>query len=186
MGRIRSRDEDRMKRRDFVRLGSATMIAAGAGRVPTFGEPLGLQQVLGPPQHLMVPLEPKANERAADFTLQIAPMIVELSRRLTLCPGTQSGQRAAIVYVVSPPLELELPPPPHPIGASCTMQARNNAQKALLNIFPFASAELPREAQNVYLPRLGVNDRTRQGYPDGRRDLSTRNIPGAKVTITGK
>jgi hypothetical protein len=43
-----------MKRRDFVRLGWATMIATGAGKQrPALGESLGLQQVAGPPQHLM-------------------------------------------------------------------------------------------------------------------------------------
>ena len=61
------------------------MIATRAGKVrPAFGKSLGLQQVPGPPQHLMVPLEPKANERAADFTLQIAPMMVELAPQVVI------------------------------------------------------------------------------------------------------
>ena len=74
-----------MKRRDFVRLGWATMIATGAGKLrPAFGESLGLHQVPGPPQHLMVPLGPKPTERAADFTLQIAPMMVELAPQVVI------------------------------------------------------------------------------------------------------
>jgi FtsP/CotA-like multicopper oxidase with cupredoxin domain len=74
-----------MKRRDFVLFGWATMIATGPGKqLSALGESLGLRQVAGPPQHLMVPLEPKATERAADFTLQIAPMMVELAPQVAI------------------------------------------------------------------------------------------------------
>ena len=75
-----------MKRRDFVRLGWATMIAAGAGKLrPAFGESLGFQQVPGPLQHTMLAsLEPKATGRAANFTLQIAPMMVELAPQVVI------------------------------------------------------------------------------------------------------
>jgi FtsP/CotA-like multicopper oxidase with cupredoxin domain len=52
------------------------MIATGTGKLrPGFGEP---------PQHLMVPPEPKATGRAADFTLQIAPMMVELAPQVVI------------------------------------------------------------------------------------------------------
>ncbi|WP_158789956.1 multicopper oxidase domain-containing protein [Granulicella sp. L46] len=52
------------------------MIATGTGKLrPGFGEA---------PQHLMVPSERKANERAADFTLQIAPMMVELAPQVVI------------------------------------------------------------------------------------------------------
>ena len=61
------------------------MIATGPGRLrPAFGKSLGLQQPPGPPQHLMVLLKPKATERAADFTLQIAPMLVELAPQVVI------------------------------------------------------------------------------------------------------
>jgi len=74
-----------MNRRDFVRLGCATVIATGAGKLrPAFGESLGLQQAPGRPQHRTVPLEPKVTERAADFTLQIAPMMVELAPQVVI------------------------------------------------------------------------------------------------------
>jgi len=78
-----------VKRRDFVRLGWATMIATGAGKLrPAFGKSSGLQQALGPAQHLMESLEPKAAEhatgRAAAFTLQIAPMMVELAPQVVI------------------------------------------------------------------------------------------------------
>jgi FtsP/CotA-like multicopper oxidase with cupredoxin domain len=75
-----------MKRRDFVRLGWATMIATGAGKLrPAFGKSLGLQQVPGLPQHAMVlPLEPNATESAADFSLRIAPMMVELAPQVVI------------------------------------------------------------------------------------------------------
>src|SRR5215475_7879639 len=73
-----------MNRRDFVRLGCATVIAAGAGKLrPAFGQSVGLRQAPRPPQHRMVPLEPKATKRA-DFTLQIAPMIVELAPQVVI------------------------------------------------------------------------------------------------------
>jgi FtsP/CotA-like multicopper oxidase with cupredoxin domain len=74
-----------MNRRDFVRLGCATVIAAGAGKLqPAFGESLGLRQVPGPPQHSTATLEPKANGHAADFTLRIAPMMVELAPQVVI------------------------------------------------------------------------------------------------------
>ena len=70
-----------MKRRDFVRLGCATIIAAGAGSLPAPGESRGLQQVHGSPQH-----------RAADFTLQIAPMLVELAPQVVISTIGYSNQ----------------------------------------------------------------------------------------------
>ena len=82
-----------MKRRDFVRLGCATMIATGAGTLrPAFGESLGLQQVSGSSQHLMVPLESKATGSAANFTLQIAPMLVELAPQVVVSTIGYSNQ----------------------------------------------------------------------------------------------
>jgi len=60
-----------MNRRDFVRLGCATVIATGAARLrPAFAQ--------------SAPVAPKATGRAADFTLRIAPMMVELSPQVAL------------------------------------------------------------------------------------------------------
>jgi FtsP/CotA-like multicopper oxidase with cupredoxin domain len=74
-----------MNRRDFVRLGCATVVATGAGKLrPAFGESLGLRQVPGPPQHLMAPLERKATGLAANFTLRIAPVVVELAPQVAI------------------------------------------------------------------------------------------------------
>jgi FtsP/CotA-like multicopper oxidase with cupredoxin domain len=74
-----------MKRRDFVRLGCATLIAAGADKLrPAFGELSGVQQSMERPSHLMVPSKLRATERAADFTLQIAPMLVELAPQVVV------------------------------------------------------------------------------------------------------
>jgi FtsP/CotA-like multicopper oxidase with cupredoxin domain len=75
-----------MKRRDFVRLGWATMIATGAGKPgPAFAQAVALQQAPGPPQHpIMGTLEPKASGRGADFTLRIAPMMVELAPQVVI------------------------------------------------------------------------------------------------------
>jgi FtsP/CotA-like multicopper oxidase with cupredoxin domain len=70
-----------MRRRDFVRLGCATMIATGAGKLrPALGE-----RVPALPQHAMAaPLKPNPIESAADFSLRIAPMIVELAPKVVL------------------------------------------------------------------------------------------------------
>jgi FtsP/CotA-like multicopper oxidase with cupredoxin domain len=82
-----------MKRRDFVRLGWATMIASGAGKLPlAFGELPGPRQIPGPTQHAMTPLEPKPTGRAADFTLQIAPMLVELAPQVVISTIGYSNQ----------------------------------------------------------------------------------------------
>ncbi|MGA2535291.1 MAG: multicopper oxidase domain-containing protein [Terracidiphilus sp.] len=66
------------------------MIATGAGKLrPAFGKPPDLRQDPGPTRHSMAPLEPKASEpktteHGADFTLQIAPMLVELAPQVVL------------------------------------------------------------------------------------------------------
>jgi FtsP/CotA-like multicopper oxidase with cupredoxin domain len=74
-----------VKRRDFVRLGWATVIATGAGKLrPAFAKTPGLQQLPGQHQHRMMPLESKDTGRAADFTLQIAPMLVELAPQVVI------------------------------------------------------------------------------------------------------
>jgi FtsP/CotA-like multicopper oxidase with cupredoxin domain len=102
-----------MNRRDFVRLGWATAIATGAGELrPAFAQSPAHRHVLGPPQHPKVgTLEPKAHERAADFTLRIAPMMVELAPQVVLStigysnqvPGpflrVREGQRVAVEVV---------------------------------------------------------------------------------------
>jgi FtsP/CotA-like multicopper oxidase with cupredoxin domain len=71
------------------------MIATGAGKLrPALGKSLGLKQVPGATQHPMALLEPKTSEtagsepkakgRAADFTLKIAPMMVELAPQVVI------------------------------------------------------------------------------------------------------
>jgi FtsP/CotA-like multicopper oxidase with cupredoxin domain len=62
------------------------MIATGAGKLrPAFGESPGPRQVPGlPRQSMMAPPEPKAAGPAADFTLQIAPMLVELAPQVVI------------------------------------------------------------------------------------------------------
>ncbi|HUA18368.1 MAG TPA: multicopper oxidase domain-containing protein [Bryobacteraceae bacterium] len=75
-----------MNRRDFARLGWAGVIATGAGKLrPAFAQSPAHQQVLGPPQHpKLASLEPKAHERAADFSLQIAPTLIELAPQVVI------------------------------------------------------------------------------------------------------
>jgi len=75
-----------MKRRDFVRLGWATVIGAGAAKLrPAFAESLAPRHAPRPPQNpLARPSEPKASEGAADFTLRIAPMMVELAPQVVI------------------------------------------------------------------------------------------------------
>ncbi len=62
------------------------MIATGAGKLrPTLGESMGVQQVVELPQHGMAQqLEPKTMEPGADFSLQIAPMLVELAPQVVI------------------------------------------------------------------------------------------------------
>ncbi|MGA8673206.1 MAG: multicopper oxidase domain-containing protein, partial [Terracidiphilus sp.] len=78
-----------MRRRDFVRLGWATVIANGAGKLrPAFCKSPGLPQAMGMTQHLKPPLEPDAPLApigpAADFTLHIAPMLVQLAPQVVI------------------------------------------------------------------------------------------------------
>src|ERR1700683_1559278 len=72
-----------MNRRDFVRFGCATMIGARAGKLRTaLAQSLALGQDPLQPQYSMGAMgatsEPQASGRAADFTVRIAPMMVEL------------------------------------------------------------------------------------------------------------
>ena len=64
-----------MKRRDFVRLGCATVIATGGGK---------LLLALGNPLGISAPVNPHTPGRAADFSLRIAPMLVELAPQVVL------------------------------------------------------------------------------------------------------
>ena len=92
------------------------MIASGAGKLrPAFGMSLGVQHAPGPTQDPMAAMGPKvAREpkgRAADFTLQIAPMMVELAPQVVIStigynnqvPGPllrmREGQRVAVDVV---------------------------------------------------------------------------------------
>ena len=79
-------DRERMIRRDFLWLGSASVIATGAGMLrPGFARALALRQVPRPPEHSMAGmLEPKGTGPAAEFTLQIAPMLVELAPQVVI------------------------------------------------------------------------------------------------------
>src|SRR6202167_1507351 len=75
-----------MNRRDFVRLGCATVIAAGARKMPlAVAQPLTPRQVPSPSQRpTMAHLEPKAPGGAADFTLRIAPMMGQLAPQVVI------------------------------------------------------------------------------------------------------
>src|ERR1700691_3076655 len=75
-----------MNRRDFARLGWATVIGAGAAKLrPAFAESPALRHVPGLLQHPMTATsEPKAAGHAADFILRIAPMMVELAPQVVI------------------------------------------------------------------------------------------------------
>jgi FtsP/CotA-like multicopper oxidase with cupredoxin domain len=87
-----------MNRRDFVRLGWATVIAGGAGKLrPALAQPLSLPQMQGAQPHRMAAaLEPKPTGhfvgRAADFSLRIAPMMVELAPQVAISTIGYSNQ----------------------------------------------------------------------------------------------
>ena len=96
-----------------MRLGWATVIATGADMLrPAFSRALALPQGPRPPQHPMVAtLGSKTTGRAVDFTLQIAPMLVELAPQVVISttgysnkvPGpllrVREGQRVAVEVV---------------------------------------------------------------------------------------
>ena len=75
-----------MNRRDFMRLGWATVIATGAGKLrPAFAQSPALPRVLERLPHPMAAVPgPTSHERAADFTLRIAPMTLELAPQVVL------------------------------------------------------------------------------------------------------
>jgi len=75
-----------MNRRDFVRFGWATVITTGAGMLrPAFARPLSMRQVPMPPRHPMAAMsETRATGPTADFTLRIAPMMVELAPQVVI------------------------------------------------------------------------------------------------------
>jgi len=75
-----------VKRRDFGRLGWASLVATRAGKLdPAFAQTAAPQHVPGSPQHPMTGTrEPNATGRAADFTLRIAPMLVELAPQVVI------------------------------------------------------------------------------------------------------
>ena len=75
-----------MKRREFIRLGCAAAIAAGAEKLrPASARSLAAVCLPGTAQHpTMVSLEQEAAARAADFTLRIAPMMIELAPQVVL------------------------------------------------------------------------------------------------------
>ena len=103
-----------MNRRDFVRLGWATVIAAGAGKLrPAFAQPLALRQVPGSlPHPTMATLGTEGHRRARRISrLRIAPMMVELAPQVVIStigysnkvPGpllrVREGQRVAVEVV---------------------------------------------------------------------------------------
>jgi len=77
-----------------MRLGWATVIVTGAGKLrPAFAQSLGLGHVLAQPQNTMMGMpEPKASGRPADFTLRIAPTMVELAPQVVISTIGYSNQ----------------------------------------------------------------------------------------------
>jgi len=83
-----------MNRRDLMRLGWATVIATGAGKLrPAFARSLALPRASKPLPHPMAAVAgPTSHERAADFTLRIAPMTLELAPQVVLSTIGYSNQ----------------------------------------------------------------------------------------------
>ena len=79
-----------MNRRDFVRFGCATLIAAGGKLPPAFARP---PLVSLPPQSRPVAAsKPNPSIPAPDFTLRIAPTIVELAPQVAISTIAYSGK----------------------------------------------------------------------------------------------
>src|SRR5579872_5282477 len=88
---ICKRYEGQMKRRDFVRLGCATVIGAAAGHLgPALAEQVASGQVPAPLQPSVMATSGRGRDArdafkgATNFTLQIAPMIVELAPQVVI------------------------------------------------------------------------------------------------------
>lgn len=83
-----------MNRRDFVRLGWAAVVGVGADRLrPALTQPPGLDHSPSQPQlQLAALLQGKAAERAADFTLRIAPTMVELAPQVVISTIGYNGK----------------------------------------------------------------------------------------------
>ena len=77
-----------------MRLGWATVIATGAGKLrPAFARSLALPRASKPLPHPMAAVAgPTSHERAADFTLRIAPMTLELAPQVVLSTIGYSNQ----------------------------------------------------------------------------------------------
>ena len=100
-----------MKRRDFVRLGGATLIAAGARGLPAAGEPAAVSPMPEAPQETGAETPEAKAGRTADFTLQIAPTLLELAPQVVIStigynhqvPGPllrmREGQRVTVEVV---------------------------------------------------------------------------------------
>ena len=75
-----------MKRRDFLRFGWATVIGTGVRTLqPAFAESLVFPRVSPVSKHQQMAMsEAAANERAAHFSLRIAPTIVELAPQVAI------------------------------------------------------------------------------------------------------
>ena len=83
-----------MKRRDFLRLGWATVIGTGVGTLrPAFAESLVFPPVSPASKHPQMAMsQPMAAEHAADFTLRIAPTIVELAPQVAISTIGYNGK----------------------------------------------------------------------------------------------
>jgi FtsP/CotA-like multicopper oxidase with cupredoxin domain len=74
-----------MNRRDCLRLGWTTVIGTGTGKLwPTFAQSPALWPVPQPRRPMGATLGQKGIGRAADFTLRIAPMMVELAPQVVV------------------------------------------------------------------------------------------------------
>ncbi|HEY2534712.1 MAG TPA: multicopper oxidase domain-containing protein [Xanthobacteraceae bacterium] len=80
-----------MKRRDFVRLGYATVIATQAIKLPpAVAQPLALRSDPAARRHPMA--APSQSKPAVDFTLRIAPVMVELAPQVVVSTIGYSDQ----------------------------------------------------------------------------------------------
>ncbi|HEY1806285.1 MAG TPA: multicopper oxidase domain-containing protein [Terracidiphilus sp.] len=74
-----------MNRRQFVRIGFAAATATSTGKLQrAFAQSQGAMQMPGPAQHPMAPTGPKIDGHAADFSLRIAPTLVELAPQVVV------------------------------------------------------------------------------------------------------
>ena len=135
-----------MRRRDFVRLGCATVIGVGAGTSrSSLARSLALGHDSGPLRHPMGVMAVTPGRqvvgRTADFNLRIAPMMVALAPQVVIStigysnkvPGPLLRVRGGLAVSVEVVNDTDVPEYVLPIS----QRERTRAAPGFIQVFPF-------------------------------------------------